>query len=91
MKAILITGALVFAAILLAGCSNGKVIPTGIAPPAPRLMVAPRQIKPLKKGGDLKRYALIAVARNGDLVDHVKALQAYAAEVSGTKVEKPAN
>lgn len=79
------------AILVISGCTGGKVIPTGIAPPAPELMIAPRRIKPLREGGDLKRYALILAARNGDLVDHVKALQAYAAEVSGTEVKKPAD
>jgi hypothetical protein len=85
MRAILITGALILAVMVLAGC--GKVIATGIAPPDASLMVPPRRIKPLKQGGDLKRYVLILAARNGDLVDHVKALQAYAATVSGTAAD----
>lgn len=78
--------ATILLALALAGCETGNVIPTGIAPPDASLMVEPRRIKPLREGGDLKRYTLILAARNGDLVDHVKALQAYASQVSGAKV-----
>lgn len=86
MRVIVVIGALA-----LAGCETGKINPTGIAPPASYLMVEPRRIKGLREGGDLKKYALILAARNGDLVDHVKALQAYAAEVSGVKVVRAAD
>lgn len=79
---------IILLAAALAGCTTGAPIPGQIAGVKPDLMIEPRRIKPLKEGGDLKRYTLILAARNGDLVDQVKGLQAYVAEVSGQKITK---
>ena len=81
----------ILSCLVLSACGHAQdVDPTKIAQPLATLMVEPREVKDLRKGGDLKRYTVIVRSRNSELVQQVKGLQAYASTGSGAKIIKPA-